>query len=416
MKKLLALLLCLCMLMAPATAFADGEGDMTIYTQEGRLTAEGGEYDEDDMLDEGGEAVCWTAEESESFGAALTTVKLPSKVKAIGSDAFNGCSRMTSITIPKGLKSIGANAFYGCFNLRDVYYDGTGEDWAKISIASGNDTLNRATKHFKTAYRALVVGNEMYKSGQLAGTTNDMYAMAALLVGFSNGYTGNYLNNGTAARIKSLIKETFANATDADTSLFYYAGHGLEGDSTDNGSIVGVNFGSAYPNDYITPRELASILNQVPGRVIVIMDSCFSGATIGRDAKARQKALDACNQNIIDAFAAYDTTFVSGNERSGELARSKFIVITAAKGTQFSSTVTVGGKRCGLFTYYFTDGCGMDYFTGACSLPMPADKNRDKRISVSEIHTYTRDKASDFDPSQTAQCYASNTSEVLFWR
>ena len=48
-------------------------------------------------------------------------------------------------------------------------------------------------------------------------------------------------SGAVAAKGSSLIKETFANATDADTSLFYYAGHGLDGDSTDNGSIVGVN-------------------------------------------------------------------------------------------------------------------------------------------------------------------------------
>jgi len=41
-------------------------------------------------------------------------------VKAIGENAFSGCSGLTSVAIPEGVASIGRNAFNGCFGLTSV--------------------------------------------------------------------------------------------------------------------------------------------------------------------------------------------------------------------------------------------------------------------------------------------------------
>ena len=51
---------------------------------------------------------------------ALTSVTLPSGVTAIGQGAFNGCAALTSVTLPSGLKDIGQSAFYGCKALSSV--------------------------------------------------------------------------------------------------------------------------------------------------------------------------------------------------------------------------------------------------------------------------------------------------------
>ena len=46
--------------------------------------------------------------------------KVPSTVKSIGSNAFNGCRNITSITIPEGLQYIGDDVFLGCDKLESI--------------------------------------------------------------------------------------------------------------------------------------------------------------------------------------------------------------------------------------------------------------------------------------------------------
>ena len=70
------------------------------------------------------------------------------KVSSIANLAFYMRSMLKSVTIPNSVTSIGVNAFYNCSTLTDVYYDGTEEEWNKITIATNNTPLQNATIHF----------------------------------------------------------------------------------------------------------------------------------------------------------------------------------------------------------------------------------------------------------------------------
>ncbi len=83
------------------------------------------------------------------FGCpALTDVIISDGVTGIGSGAFFQCTSLTSITIPDSLASIGSTVFYDCTSLTNVYYGGTEEQWAEISIGVNNTPLTNATIHF----------------------------------------------------------------------------------------------------------------------------------------------------------------------------------------------------------------------------------------------------------------------------
>ena len=69
-------------------------------------------------------------------------------VTSISSYAFDYFTALTSVTIPKDVTSIRQNAFGDCTSLTDVYYAGTEDEWAAITIESGNDYLINATIHF----------------------------------------------------------------------------------------------------------------------------------------------------------------------------------------------------------------------------------------------------------------------------
>ena len=67
------------------------------------------------------EKVLITSIEKKAFqGEEITSVKIPSSVKSIASEAFAGCEKLTKVTIPKSVKTIGTKAFYGCKNLKNI--------------------------------------------------------------------------------------------------------------------------------------------------------------------------------------------------------------------------------------------------------------------------------------------------------
>ena len=80
---------------------------------------------------------------------SLTAAAIPSSVTYISGEVFSNCVRLAKVTIPKSVTSIDKNAFYYCESIADVYYDGTEEDWAKISISEGNEDLLAAALHCK---------------------------------------------------------------------------------------------------------------------------------------------------------------------------------------------------------------------------------------------------------------------------
>ena len=51
---------------------------------------------------------------------ALTSVVIPSSVKAIGPYAFSGCTKLESVALHDTVRYIGHEAFFDCFMLTDI--------------------------------------------------------------------------------------------------------------------------------------------------------------------------------------------------------------------------------------------------------------------------------------------------------
>lgn len=83
--------------------------------------------------------------------SGLTSVTMPDSIVKIGFGAFSNCSSLSSITIPASVTSIEYGAFMECSGLTDVYYTGTADQWATISINNDqnyNDALLAANIHY----------------------------------------------------------------------------------------------------------------------------------------------------------------------------------------------------------------------------------------------------------------------------
>ncbi|MBR5461162.1 MAG: leucine-rich repeat protein, partial [Butyricimonas sp.] len=75
---------------------------------------------------------------------AITSITIPKSVESIGKNAVSYCDTIASITIPKSVTNIGDYGIFSCPPLTDIYYEGSKEDWAKISF--GNEAIPDGAK------------------------------------------------------------------------------------------------------------------------------------------------------------------------------------------------------------------------------------------------------------------------------
>lgn len=81
--------------------------------------------------------------------SSLKSIVIPDSVESLESVTFQHCNDLSSITLPNSLKKIDHHNFSGCNNLKDVYFNGTEEEWKKIAIKDNNDPLISANIHYQ---------------------------------------------------------------------------------------------------------------------------------------------------------------------------------------------------------------------------------------------------------------------------
>ena len=85
-------------------------------------------------------------------GCQFNSFVIPDNIETIESEAFGSCTGLQTLYIPKTVSVIKANAFANAYNLTDIYFAGTQEEWNAITVYSGNDDLQNATIHFDSKY------------------------------------------------------------------------------------------------------------------------------------------------------------------------------------------------------------------------------------------------------------------------
>ena len=293
-----------------------------------------------------------------------------------------------------------AAARHNGYQYRLIVVDSNGNTGTSTNVATLNVTA--ATK-----YRALVIGQNAYTSRPLKGCINDADGMKLMLTSLTNKYTVTEKTDLTASQIVASINSTFADATDNDVSLFYYSGHGVK----DSGALVGVDNYGLWLDD------LASMLSNVPGHVIVILDSCYSGMLIhsGRE----KEELARINENIIATFRKYDHGMAAaglGDETNHSLASSHFSVLTACAYNEESQECYIPR---GAFTDAFLRGLGHAFNESTVryqsySGSMPADTNKNSSVALYEAYYYAYNGVKASGYTQTVQYYGSASRE-LFW-
>lgn len=278
-----------------------------------------------------------------------------------------------------------------------------------------------------TRCRALLIGQEDVESETCRRNREDVGLMEKMLESV-RGPRGERFDITTAydlsaAEVLNAIKKTFGGAGDGDVSLFFIATHG---DTASTGSNAGML--AMSPSGTLTMGELAQALNAVPGRIVVILESCGSGAGIYEEkagTKAYEAAAVADDRAAIEAFSSLDSGVYVQYEAdalmSGELlVENKFYVLTASRYQENSyGWELTFGDSYNYFTKWLTDGVGL-------SGKMPADADGDGQVTLHELYSYIS-KVGDGTPLgydyfngsayyQHVQVYPSNSGFVLFRR
>jgi hypothetical protein len=68
--------------------------------------------------------------------SSLTSITIPNSVTNIAWAAFCNCSAITSITIPNSVTGIGSYSFQNCSSLASIIFEGTMEEWNRVTKAS----------------------------------------------------------------------------------------------------------------------------------------------------------------------------------------------------------------------------------------------------------------------------------------
>jgi hypothetical protein len=145
-----------------------------------------------------------------------------------------------------------------------------------------------STSQVKTGpYYALVIGNNDYLAAQKLETAiNDANAIAEVLRN-RYGFETKVLLDASRDDILGALNAYRRQLTEDSNLLIYYAGHGHHDKDTDEAYWLPVDAKLDDSSRWISADDITSALKAMPSRhVLIISDSCYSGALSIRDARA----------------------------------------------------------------------------------------------------------------------------------
>ena len=94
----------------------------------------------------GGDSTIHVTAPWQEWGDYITEIEMQYG-EAVWEEAFRDCPNVKIVRLPGDLELVDYEAFRVCTKITDVYYDGTENDWNRITIQPGNDPLLNARLH-----------------------------------------------------------------------------------------------------------------------------------------------------------------------------------------------------------------------------------------------------------------------------
>lgn len=161
--------------------------------------------------------------------------------------------------------------------------------------------------------RCLLIGCDRFVSmpGTEPASANNVETMEALLTDFlPEGTTVSRQVNGpgTVAGFEQLAEDTFRDAKAADTALIYLSTHGLLQKEA-GGEKMSFLLSDGTEEENLPPEVLRQMLDRIPGKKVLILDACHSGAVIGCGWDGENLFQDSDCRVLVSCGALEDSWF-----------------------------------------------------------------------------------------------------------
>lgn len=185
----------------------------------------------------------------------------------------------------------------------------------------------------------------------------------------------------TVAAFEEAVAAAFSGAREGDTSLLYISTHGVFDEGTSNASAALI-LSDGVTEERLEAPALEEIMNRIPGKKVLILDACNSGAFIGKGL-------------------------------SGGAARVFF------SGPDYKVLCSAGGSEASWYWHGTEDAqsSGASYFATVLANALgawgdhAADANKDGLITLSETYAFLWDNYA----ASTPQVYPQNDGEFVLY-
>ncbi len=258
-----------------------------------------------------------------------------------------------------------------------------------LRVQKGEKTQDRIIKVVKKpVYRALIVANSDYpgEKSDLAGPVGDAKLMKRVLEAqnFAAGKMRSIMvkENLKKEEFFEALRQAYVGANENDISYFYYSGHGFNQDGVSYLCMVEAALDGANPLGlWVSVDELKAALDQVPGKKVLILDSCNSGGFIGK------KALDGSSGATPKPHSGQSREFVETvmNEFKAKAGTPNYLigeeykVLAASSENEFSYEDKL--EKLGKFTKVLAEAAGENG-------ELKADANADQKVGLEELFEY----------------------------
>lgn len=307
-----------------------------------------------------------------------------------GADALKSARRYGHLKIVRMLEQAKARQLGTAPPVASAPVPASPVPQAAVSIpASDVDRPPSVKAKPKASAYAILIGIENYRNklpmaDYAAHDAEVMSDYLTKMMGYQEENVALLLNDRAAkADIEKYFEKWLPNRVEKDASVFiYFSGHGAPNPKTGDAYLVPYDGDPAFVDETgYALKRLYGNLGKLPAKeVVVMLDSCFSGAG-GRSV---------IGKGMRPMVLSIENPMLAGN---------KTVVLAASAGDQISSTHDK--KNHGLLTYFFLKG-----------LQGEADSNKDGTVELKELFAYLKPQVErtarrEYNNEQTPQLLGS---------
>lgn len=209
-----------------------------------------------------------------------------------------------------------------------------------------------------------------------------------------------FYSNKTKKQLENYIPNVCKDNTENDITYIYIVCHGSQ-----EGNLY------VSTNEYFTPKELRNLLdNNVKGKVVLLIESCFSGSFISKLGYVEQDSKNNFSDNFINDFTKASSVITTKQTKSSTLDSSKYKIMCSSNENETSR-----GGNISLATKYWNYGAGWNS-EDVKKCKLKADKNKDNKVSLNELYHYSYKKVKAEKNNQHVCVYPENSPFIVFGR